>query len=148
MERPLITLLRFLVDKSDGLGAGIADTTGLILQSHGQHGGYQPEEVAAHLSHMKPPRFSELTQDTLVETSLVGQTYAYYMRWLEGGQHFIYVMASSKAHNRVIRLSMVKSASSFERALGLSPDGKLESTVAAGERLEQPRKFMGGKLVR
>ena len=35
MERPLITLLRFLLDKSGGLGAGVADTTGLILQSHG-----------------------------------------------------------------------------------------------------------------
>ena len=148
MERPLITLLRFLLDKSGGLGAGVADTTGLILQSQGLHDGYQAEEVAAHLSHMKPPKFNELTQDTLVETSFVGERHAFYMRWLTGGQHFIYVMATAKTHNRVIRLAMAKSASSFERALGLAKQGKVDSATAVSERLEQPRKFINSKLIR
>lgn len=142
-----MTLLRFLVDKSGGLGAGVADTTGLILQSHGLHDGYVADEVAAHLSHMKPPKFGELTQDTLVETSLVGRRHAFHMRWLNGEQHFVYVMISAKASSRVTRLALAKSAPSFERALGLLK-GKPKLAAPESERLEQPRKFINSKLIR
>ena len=142
MARPLGAILTSLLDKTGSLGVGLADTNGLLLQSCGLHGGTQADEVAAHLLG-NAPTLTPLVEDRLVESILIGEKYCFYLRWLEHGKHFLYTMTLDRGNGGIIRYSLREAAQELAPVFGTQA-----SSSAARQRLEQPRKFPGGKLVR
>ena len=146
MERPLTSHLNALLNETASLGVGVGDTSGLLIQSSGLHAALAPDQVAAHLSQHEPLKFEQLSEDSLVEAVLIGQRYCFYLRWLTGGAYFVYVMTEAKAKGGEVRYALKKAETVFARALGLPAAEGL--TDAAGERLEQPRKFLSDPLVR
>ena len=143
MGRPLGAILTSLLDKTGSLGAGLADTNGLLLQSCGLHGGTQADEVAAHLLG-NAPTLTPLVEDRLVESILIGERYCFYLRWLENGQHFLYVMTLDRGNGGVVRYTLREAAQELTAIFG----GNQGSGGATRQRLEQPRKFPSGGLVR
>ena len=142
MARPLGAILTSLLDKTGSLGVGLADTNGLLLQSCGRHGGTQADEVAAHLLG-NAPTLTPLVEDRLVESILIGEKYCFYLRWLEHGKHFLYTMTLDRGNGGIIRYSLREADQELAPVFGTQA-----SSGAARQRLEQPRKFPRGKLVR
>lgn len=140
MARPLTALLTSLLDTTGGLGVGVVDGNGLLVQSCGLHGDESTERVAAYLSADQAQRMTDLLADTLLESVLVGQRYCFYLRWLAVPPYLAYVMTESTGKSGV--RTELRNCSREVSAL-ISNSGR-----PTRERLEQPRQFIGSRLIR
>lgn len=141
MARPLTALLTSLLDTTGGLGVGVVDGNGLLVQGCGLHGDESAERVAAYLSADQAPRMAQLLDDTLLESVLVGQRYCFYLRWLAVPPYLAYVMTENTGKAGSVRAEL-RSYSREVSAL-ISNSGR-----PTRERLEQPRQFIGSRLIR
>lgn len=141
MQAPLAALLQLLLDSAQGLGAGLMDKNGFLLDSCGAHDSHNPAAIGAFLSHHRLTPLEVSLGDAVTEQVWIGQRYSFYLYWLEGDK-LLYVMAKATAPGGPIRQALRQTAAS------LSGLGAPVSGAPLRERLEQPRQFVSDILIR
>lgn len=132
--------IRTLVDKTESLGAGIVDSSGLIISSYGFHAEKDKEELAAFLIAMSPKALNEALDDVINEYIVMGNKFKIYCYWLDSkASILLYVICEHNARGRVVRTQLHATAASIREEL------LADSLVAEGQRLKQPRHMSGDR---
>jgi hypothetical protein len=143
MRVPLATLLQSLLDSSRGLGAGLVDRHGFLLESCGAHDAHDSVAIGAFLSHHRLAPLEMSLTDTVSEQVWIGNRYSFYMHWLGDGTKLLYVMAPARAPGGPIRQALRQAGTALENSLEPPVSG-----TPLRERLEQPRQFVSDILIR
>lgn len=141
MARPLTVSLTSLLDLSGGLGVGVVDGNGLLVQGCGRHGDQAADKVAAYLGASQAVGTSPLLEDALLESLLVGRRYCFYLKWLAVRPYLVYVMTENTRGGSSVRTELRKCSAELSSLL-------THSGGARRERLEQPRQFVSSRLIR
>lgn len=137
MSQPLRTLL----DGSAGLGAGLVDSSGLLVAACGLHDGHDAAALSALLAARWPQRLAALLGDEGVcEDVVLLQRYGFCLHWLADG-HLVYLMTRREQALSGARRHLQRTAAELS-------DLSAASGVAQRERLEQPRQFPRNALLR
>lgn len=141
MASPLSQPLRTLLDSSAGLGAGLVDSSGLLIAACGLHDGQDAEALSALLAARWPQRLTGLLGDEGPgEEVVLLARYGFCLHWLANG-HLVYLMTRREQALSGARRHLQRAA------LELTDLGAA-SGVAPRQRLEQPRQFPRDELLR
>lgn len=140
MSKSLSSNIRTLVDKTQSLGAGVVDSTGLIISSYGFHAEKDKDELAAFLIGMSPKGLNEALDDVINEYIVMGDKFKIYCYWLDAKASFLlYVICEHNARGQVVRTQLHTTAANLKEEL------LADSLVAEGQRLKQPRHMSGDR---
>jgi hypothetical protein len=142
MRRVVTPLFEAALDSSHSLGVGWFDTQGFLIHAHGPHQGFKPEELVLHFPRQDVLGLESFVQDLPVEYVLIGQKYSFYIRFLPQYNYLVYAMVASDKSGGKVRFALRELAEALQNVMHDS------LFVAVRQRLEQPRQFLGGSLIR
>jgi hypothetical protein len=143
MRRVVTPLFASLLDSTKSLGAGLVDTNGFLLESHGPHAGRNPNELILLVPQGRTSSLERYLSDTTNEHILIGEKYSFYLRYFPDKTYFVYAMADSKTSGGPVRYELQQLSLSMQKILS---DNTLLSPLR--QRLEQPRQSLRKTLVR
>jgi hypothetical protein len=142
MRRVVTPLFAALLDTTKSLGAGLVDTNGFLLESHGPHAGRDPNEIILLVPQGRTHALERYLTDTTNEHILIGEKYSFYLRYFPDKRYFVYAMAESKTSGGPVRYELQQLSVSMQNIL------RDDSLTPRRERLEQTRQLLRKTLVR
>ncbi len=140
MSKKLSASMRTLVDKTESLGAGIVDSSGLMISSYGFHAEKDKEELAAFLIGMSPKGLNKALDDVVNEYIIMANKFKIYCYWLDSeASILLYVICKQNARGQLVRTELHATAANLKAEL------LNDSLVAEGQRLKQPRHMSGDR---
>jgi hypothetical protein len=142
MRRVVTPLFAALLDTTKSLGAGLVDTNGFLLESHGPHAGKDPNELILLVPQGRTGFLERYLGDKTNEHIIVGEKFSFYLRYFPDKSYFIYAMTDGKTSGGPVRYELQQLASSMQKIL------QETSLMPRRERLEQPSKSLRKTLIR
>ncbi len=133
MSRNISQIISSLVDKTQSLGGGLVDSSGLLVHSSGHHGNKNKDEFAVYLFAMSPKKLDVFLDDNVKEYIILSEKYKIYCYWLDNAQYLLYILTKETAQGKIVRTNLHSAAKKIEQDLNLS------SAIPISQRLEQPR---------
>jgi hypothetical protein len=143
MRRIVSPLFASLLDTTKSLGAGLVDANGFLLESHGPHAGYDPNELILLVPQGRTNLLERYLSDIILEHIFVGERFSFYLRYFTDKSYFVYAMTDGKTSGGPVRYELQQLSLSMHKIL---KDDSLFSPLR--ERLEQPRQLLRKTLVR
>ncbi len=142
MRRVVTPLFAALLDITKSLGAGLVDVNGFLLESHGPHGGRDPNELILLVPQGRTGALERYLSDHTNEHILIGEKFSFYLRYFPDKSYFVYAMVESKTSGGPVRYELQQLSLSMQKIL------KDDSLMPRRERLEQPSKSLRKTLIR
>ena len=142
MRRVVTPLFEVALDACQSLGVGWFDTQGFLIHAYGPHEGFRPEELVLYFPRQDILSLESYVQDSPVEYVVIGKKYSFYIRFLVQHDYLLYAMVASEKSGGKVRYALRELSEDLQDVM---QDNLL---VSARQRLEQPRQFLGGRLIR